>query len=149
MAGSEIEKLRSFYPNYQAQSSRFSTGGERGGKNFRHQPLPPLSSFTGPSLSAQRYPALCNAEGEVRNGGPAPGLPSLFTSMWNSEQNKHTHETITQTYHHHECKNPGGSPNVMFFSHRIWKGKSRDSLEEQRRGSGLGASRSQKAVKIN
>lgn len=23
------------------------------------------------------------------------------------------------TYHHHECKNPGGSPRVMFFSHRI------------------------------
>lgn len=25
----------------------------------------------------------------------------------------------TQTYHHHEWRNPGGSPNVMFFSHRI------------------------------
>ena len=25
------------------------------------------------------------------------------------------------TYHHHECRNPGGSPNVIFFSHRIWK----------------------------
>lgn len=23
------------------------------------------------------------------------------------------------TYHHHECKNPGGSPSVIFFSHRI------------------------------
>lgn len=23
------------------------------------------------------------------------------------------------TYHHQECRNPGGSPKVMFFSHRI------------------------------
>lgn len=23
------------------------------------------------------------------------------------------------TYHHHEWRKPGGSPNVMFFSHRI------------------------------
>lgn len=47
-------------------------------------------------------------------------LLSLFPwTPGGSEQNKHTHKTITQTYHHHECKNPGGSPNVMFFSHRI------------------------------
>lgn len=26
---------------------------------------------------------------------------------------------IKDTYHHQECKNPGGSPNVMFFSHLI------------------------------
>ena len=26
----------------------------------------------------------------------------------------------TFTYHHHEYRNPGGSPNVIFFSHRIW-----------------------------
>ena len=26
---------------------------------------------------------------------------------------------IRSTYHHQECKNPGGSPNVMFFSHLI------------------------------
>lgn len=25
------------------------------------------------------------------------------------------------TYHHQECRNPGGSPSVMFFSHRIWE----------------------------
>lgn len=25
------------------------------------------------------------------------------------------------TYHHQECRNPGGSPSVMFFSHRICK----------------------------
>ena len=25
------------------------------------------------------------------------------------------------THHHHECRNPGGSPNVIFFSHLIWK----------------------------
>ncbi len=23
------------------------------------------------------------------------------------------------THHHQECRNPGGSPSVMFFSHRI------------------------------
>lgn len=78
--------------------------------------------------------------------GACPGLPSLFTWTPGSEQNKHIHKTITQTYHHHECKNPGGSPNVMFFSHRIWKGESRGSLEEQKTGSGMGASQSQKAV---
>ncbi len=33
------------------------------------------------------------------------------------------------TYHHHECKNPGGSPSVMFFSHRIWE-KERSGTEE-------------------
>jgi len=27
------------------------------------------------------------------------------------------------TYHHHEYRNPGGSPNVMFFSHRIYSVK--------------------------
>ena len=25
------------------------------------------------------------------------------------------------THHHHEWRNPGGSPNVIFFSHLIWK----------------------------
>lgn len=25
------------------------------------------------------------------------------------------------TYHHQECRNPGGSPSVMFFSHRIYE----------------------------
>ena len=29
--------------------------------------------------------------------------------------------TTRLTYHHHEWRNPGGSPNVMFFSHRIYK----------------------------
>lgn len=79
----------------------------------------------------------------------APGCLSLFTQTQVSEQNKHTRKTITQTYHHHECKNPGGSPNVMFFSHRIWKAESRDRLRGAERKGGLGASRSQKAVKTN
>lgn len=26
---------------------------------------------------------------------------------------------ISDTHHHHEWRNPGGSPNVIFFSHRI------------------------------
>lgn len=29
-------------------------------------------------------------------------------------------EVTEDTHHHHEWRNPGGSPNVMFFSHRIW-----------------------------
>lgn len=33
---------------------------------------------------------------------------------------KSTPTKISSSYHHQECKNPGGSPNVMFFSHRIY-----------------------------
>lgn len=29
------------------------------------------------------------------------------------------------THHHQECKKPGGSPSVMFFSHRICRGEER------------------------
>lgn len=28
-------------------------------------------------------------------------------------------QTQYNTYHHQECRNPGGSPSVIFFSHRI------------------------------
>lgn len=31
----------------------------------------------------------------------------------------------SKTYHHHEWRNPGGSPNVIFFSHRICREKQR------------------------
>ena len=34
------------------------------------------------------------------------------------------------TYHHHECRNPGGSPNVMFFSHLIcYRNKKRENYQ--------------------
>ena len=37
-----------------------------------------------------------------------------------SEMHHQSNENgIKDTYHHQECKNPGGSPNVMFFSHLI------------------------------
>lgn len=32
---------------------------------------------------------------------------------------KYSENSICRTYHHHECRNPGGSPSVIFFSHRI------------------------------
>lgn len=42
------------------------------------------------------------------------------------------------TYHHHECRNPGGSPSVMFFSHRICK---RDGRGWPLRGGRAGGTR--------
>lgn len=40
------------------------------------------------------------------------------------------------THHHHEWRNPGGSPNVIFFSHRIWR-----RGEEWKREKSLAATR--------
>ena len=34
---------------------------------------------------------------------------------------KYKEDQNINTYHHQECRNPGGSPSVMFFSHRIWE----------------------------
>lgn len=59
---------------------------------------------------------------------------ATFQKILENEKIKRKHETINRpiemhhqaskngikdTYHHQECKNPGGSPNVMFFSHLI------------------------------
>lgn len=41
--------------------------------------------------------------------------------------------TDNNTHHHHEWRNPGGSPNVMFFSHRIWRGRERKRDKETER----------------
>lgn len=32
------------------------------------------------------------------------------------------------THHHHEWRNPGGSPSVMFFSHRIYGETDKEAL---------------------
>jgi len=52
--------------------------------------------------------------------------------VWSRKEKKERGSVYT--YHHHECKNPGGSPSVMFFSHRICekKGGKRKRVEGRR-----------------
>lgn len=65
--------------------------------------LPPLWSST---IQVPEY-TVDKTGHEARTGNH-----TTWTHLWDRRE----HNTA---YHHQECRNPGGSPSVMFFSHRI------------------------------
>lgn len=48
-------------------------------------------------------------------------MENYFKRKFLNDQKKGGEILRKFTYHHQECKNPGGSPSVIFFSHRICK----------------------------
>lgn len=62
----------------------------------------------------------------MKTGGEGGRMIILFNTDNDGMEKNSMKRDVTwiirhkNTHHHHEWRNPGGSPNVMFFSHRIW-----------------------------